>query len=640
MQSNPRPFYLGEFMNLIKAPSLYVSFAALLITSCLVGCDNEHGNNASSGEGTTSPTPPTTDNNNSLSTAFPLHTEVFGIPIRGASGTSTDTMLHAANVMAQYLDNDGDGTPDNQAIVDHMIAQKATLLMAKNSTDFESAVKKVKNSEELMEKDTFQDLLGDEVKPNGAANGEFDATLEEVLHLITHVGYAGVYPNVFGEVIDSSIADAMDIARGGRFESIPDSYPENAWYTYDDESCDYGCMVTEYTYWALTSILGAQDFSGREDDIADEWKLNTRDKVETQDPAVFAILTNEDYGLAKILPDGNYTAQKFTIKGVDANASNGNDGSHEILQSALALNSGYKVAFSDTKKIWMMNPDGSDVTELADGSPISGYVSWGPEAQYVYFTSAKGPKESAWEAFRVNVETKQLTQLSLFKEDVRSLGVSPDGKYLAISIMNGNSNIGDNNDNLTQFHTDLYIMDMTTAEDIWAGGNQITKANMSLLVSSPATEQFWYEELNWNPKVSEDDGLPVLAYTKTWRYDEDDVSYTHAYTIKADGSDNKLIAKNKDQPIFDFDGQRLTFLDLSYYDFSDQALHQLFVSDIDDEVSGPTISPDGDFIIFEVGDENRKAGMARVSESNTNEGVIIGNLNIYEPRWSPVPVNE
>ena len=37
-------------------------------------------------------------------------------------------------------------------------------------------------------------------------------------------------------------------------------YPTDAWYTYNDESCDYGCQITEYTYWALTSILGVKIF--------------------------------------------------------------------------------------------------------------------------------------------------------------------------------------------------------------------------------------------------------------------------------------------------------------------------------------------------------------------------------------------
>jgi hypothetical protein len=578
-------------------------------------------------------TAPTTVKNNDLLTVFPLYTQVFNIPIRGTLGTSKEAMLHAANVMAQYLDNDEDGIADNQAVVDKMLAQGATLLMASNSAAFESATKNLKPN------DAYQDLLVDEVKPDGAESGEFDATLEEVLHLITHVGYAGVYPEIFGEKINSAIADAMDIARGGQFESMPDNYPETAWYRYKDKSCNYSCMVTEYTYWSLTSILGAQNFTGRLEEISHEWTLNTKEQVEMKDPSVYSILTNPSYALARVLPNGKYHATKFMINGGTGTNTGGSDSDHEILQSASAANTGYKIAYGDTSKIWMMNPDGTQVTQLADGGPVSGYVSWGPEAKYVYFSSAKGPAHSAWEAFRVNIETKELEQLSLFGEDVRSLAVSPDGRYLAISIMNGNSNLGDNNDNLTQFHTDIYIIDMSSAEDIWSQGNQITKSDMTVLVSSPAQEQFWYEELNWNPKISSDDGLPVLAYSKTWRYDEDDISYTHVYTIKASGIDNKLIAENKDQPIFDFEGQRLTFLDLSYFDFSEKTVRQLYVSGITHEVSAPAISPDGHFMIFEVGDENRKSGMARVSEETNNEGVIIGELTVYEPRWSPVPVN-
>ena len=107
----------------------------------------------------------------------------------------------------------------------------------------------------------------------------------------------------------------MDKARDGRFETVPTSYSEQAWYTYDDETCDYSCMVTEYTYWALTSILGGQEFPGRLAEIQQEWKLNTREKVRLGDPDAYNILTNQAYLLPSELPDGSYASTTFEISG-------------------------------------------------------------------------------------------------------------------------------------------------------------------------------------------------------------------------------------------------------------------------------------------------------------------------------------
>ena len=53
--------------------------------------------------------------------------------------------------------------------------------------------------------------------------GRFDAALEEVWHVVTHSGYAVLYPTVFGEGAETSLSNAMDIARGGRFTTIPQS---------------------------------------------------------------------------------------------------------------------------------------------------------------------------------------------------------------------------------------------------------------------------------------------------------------------------------------------------------------------------------------------------------------------------------
>ena len=325
-------------------------------------------------------------------------------------------------------------------------------------------------------------------------------------------------------------------------------------------------------------------------------------------------------------------ALTFNACSKDDDEINTSSSNEKLLEQIKADLDGYKIAFGDTKNIYMMDPDGKNVEKLADASPISGYVSWSQDAKYVYYASSQGPAETAWEAWRVNVKTKQTTKLSNFGNDVRSLGVSPDGKTLAISVMTGNSNIGDNNDNLTQFSTNLYVVSMSTVEAKINVGDQIKMADLKALQSSPNSDQFWYEELSWNHDASN----PILAYSKTWKYDEDEVSYTHSYTIKPDGTQNTLIAKNQDQPIWSIDNTKLSFLGLDYYNYSDKSMKKINVSGIKKELSGGSFSPKGGtYMIFEVGDENRKGGISQTTESN-NTGIQLQTIvDVYEPRWSP-----
>jgi len=237
-------------------------------------------------------------NDEGVLNSFNRKVEVFGVKIFAVPNVTDDKLLHAANLMAQFLDNDEDGTPDNQAVLDKMIENNAFMVMWKKESDLNI---------DQPNGWTGQDLGNDETNPSYISSGKtgrFDAALEEVFHIITHAGYSQVYPDVFGENIGSQLADAMDIARGGQFTSIPRNYPSGAWYTYDDSTCGYDCMATEYFYWAMTSILGAQE--SRLDEISQEWDLNTREKVDQTDAAVFQILTNPQYKLPTVLPDGTY----------------------------------------------------------------------------------------------------------------------------------------------------------------------------------------------------------------------------------------------------------------------------------------------------------------------------------------------
>ena len=218
--------------------------------------------------------------------------DVFGIPVYAYSNVEDNKLLHAANVMAQYLDNDEDGLVDNMTLLNALTDNDAALFMWKSESQINL---------------NAQDLGADESIPSWHTNGNtgrFDAALEEVWHVITHSGYANAYPDIFGENAGTSLTNAMDIARGGNFTSIPNPYPADAWYTYDDNTCKYDCMAAEYMYWAMTSILGAQE--NRLNEISQEWDLNTRTLVENRDTAIYSLLTDTAYLFPSVLPDGTY----------------------------------------------------------------------------------------------------------------------------------------------------------------------------------------------------------------------------------------------------------------------------------------------------------------------------------------------
>ena len=152
-----------------------------------------------------------------------------------------------------------------------------------------------------------QPLYIEEIHPEGSSKETgFDGTLEEVIHLIFDHGYAATYPTSFGTTPGTKIAKAMDLARGGQYFSVPKNYPTDAWFRYDDETCDYGCMISEYFYWGLTTYLGAQDYEGRKSQIEDEWKITASKDLRTKDPALHSLLTNKKYRLPRRLPSGKY----------------------------------------------------------------------------------------------------------------------------------------------------------------------------------------------------------------------------------------------------------------------------------------------------------------------------------------------
>ena len=231
---------------------------------------------------------------------FAKYLSVFGVHVFATESTPDAKVLHAATVLAEYLDNDEDGTPDNAEVVEALVARDAHLLVTANETEHE------KLDHEPWHREGFHAGISQFASETAPGAGRFDATLEEVLHLITQHGYANAYPRVFGLRRGTELAEALDLARGGHFVNVPGEYPERAWFTYDDESCDYGCQATEYLYWAVTSLLGAQSGDARRAEIADEWRLPTADLVRERDVRIHGLITDPRYRFPTRLPDGVY----------------------------------------------------------------------------------------------------------------------------------------------------------------------------------------------------------------------------------------------------------------------------------------------------------------------------------------------
>jgi hypothetical protein len=247
----------------------------------------------------------------SASSIFSKYVEVFGLRVLATSSVSDAKVLHTANVMAEYLDNDEDGLIDQPEVLNSLVGTSnttiSTMVLFASETEQNSLDSTLAALEALMSR--TQNLFADEIFEDGSQGENRDATLEEVLHLVTDKGWDEAFPAVWGESKGSSIANAMDTARGGYYETVPAAYPASAWYTYNDQTSDYPTQITEYVYWATTTYLGGQNWNGRiHSNFTSEWKPKTQAELNATDPAVVSLLTSSSYKFPVTqLPDGNYS---------------------------------------------------------------------------------------------------------------------------------------------------------------------------------------------------------------------------------------------------------------------------------------------------------------------------------------------
>ena len=235
---------------------------------------------------------------------FTHYIDVLGcFHVLAESGVSDSKLLHVAAVAAELLDQDEDGQVDDPSIEEALSTGQALMPIL----NFEGSDAEEELFESYDGSGIAAVLYNEEIDPEQPGHWGADATVEEVLHTINHVGHAMVYPEAFSLQPNSSLlSEAMDVARGGQFMSVPDAYPEEAWYHYDDWTCDYECMAIEYLYWSIVTQMGILNDAITAQGISNEWELPSPEALESTDVLMHALINDATYMLPLVAPDGNY----------------------------------------------------------------------------------------------------------------------------------------------------------------------------------------------------------------------------------------------------------------------------------------------------------------------------------------------
>ena len=243
--------------------------------------------------------------------SFSKYVEVFGLRIYAEDRFTEAQVLHVAKVLAELLDNDEDGAVDDAALLAQL--QNSGFIMPMFNRENSTAMKDFMRH--YRGEGISAVLFADEVDPSRPGRWGADATIEEIMHTINHRAHVEIYPEAFGlEPGSSRLTEAMDIARGGQFLSVPATYPDEAWYHYDDETCDYQCMAIEYIYWAQVTNMDLLADAATCEGIAHEWEPCSKTLLQKMDKLIFELVTDPAYKLPQRAPNGDYEPAARLLK--------------------------------------------------------------------------------------------------------------------------------------------------------------------------------------------------------------------------------------------------------------------------------------------------------------------------------------
>lgn len=215
---------------------------------------------------------------------FQRQARVFdALTICATEGVSTAKLSYAANVVAEWLDNDSDGQIDEARLLPAFEQSAPFLIMTPSgpSNALFSAI------EDAISTRVGQDLSAQETNPDGDRR---DASQEEIHHLILNAGWKVAFPELF--------KDAKGSALYGQWEKAE----ARGHYNYDDPTCDSACKVTEFFYLATAAYLGSDA-----DLASDEMRLKSRATLAEALPDTINLIESTAYAYPRDhWPTGTY----------------------------------------------------------------------------------------------------------------------------------------------------------------------------------------------------------------------------------------------------------------------------------------------------------------------------------------------
>jgi len=277
---------------------------------------------------------------------FDMYINVFGVTIAAMPNTPVPEIIHSAKIYAQLLDNNEDFIPDDPKIYNYHQNDsegRNSLIVLVDTKALDNEWIAFKPGQRFWV--PAQALRPGHSGVGHSRDGEMDIAVEELFHKYGK-SLQHVYPTDFGlpdheagATWSSTLSDAMDRARGINRKVKPINgkwiYPKNAWYTYDDTSCEWGCQIDEYLwhiwgtnigyYESLTRPPDRQKNEGKPggwcDNISGEWKLCSKEKLKEVDFTSYNLLNNKGYQLPTRIPYGEYGGNKVEYHGYEVDVA-------------------------------------------------------------------------------------------------------------------------------------------------------------------------------------------------------------------------------------------------------------------------------------------------------------------------------